>query len=347
MDRQQLAAAIREQRVWCERLGSPLYHALLLHIAEDIEASGVCWKVMEPHAGDAGRSLLPLRFLGAVHRWVLEGRLPRLARYYPSAGGTADPEAAWTAFVEALEQHGEALSASMPQTVQTNEVTRCCALAPGFLEIARHTGLPLRLLEIGASAGLHLRWDRYRYETADGAWGPAESSVVFRDAFTGGPPLDTTACVVERSGCDLNPVDVMTDDGRLTLLSFVWPDQADRFGNLSNAIQLARTVPASLERADAVEWLGPKLAGSHAGVATVVFHSITMLYLSTEARERVSQILTEAGERATTEAPLAWLSMEPGKEQTDVHLTLWPGGERKLIATAGYHGRNVMCCSNG
>ncbi len=314
-------------------------------MAEDIEASGVCWTVMEPHAGDAARSLLPLRFLGAVHRWVLEGRLPRLARYYPSAGGIADPEAAWPAFVEAVEQNGEALGASMPPTVQTNEVTRCCALLPGFLEIARRTGLPLRLLEIGASAGLHLRWDYYRYETAGGGWGPAGSPVLFRGAFTGGPPLDTAVRVVERSGCDLNPVDVMTDDGRLTLLSFVWPDQAERFGNLSNAIQVARAVPAGLERADAMEWLGPRLADPRTGVVTVVFHSITLLYFSGAARERVSQILHEAGERATREAPLAWLSMEPGQQQTDVHLTVWPGGERRLIATAGYHGRNVVCCS--
>src|SRR5260370_35580749 len=110
----QLAAAIREQRVWCERLGSPLYPALLLHMAEDIEASGVCWTVMEPHAGDAARSLLPLRFLGAVHRWGLEGRLPRLARYYPSAGGIAAPQPAWPAFVEAVAQTAQHPARSLP-----------------------------------------------------------------------------------------------------------------------------------------------------------------------------------------------------------------------------------------
>ena len=39
--------------------------------------------------------------------------------------------------------------------------------------------------------------------------------------------------------------------------------------------------------------------------------------------------------------PLAWLSMEPGGDQADVHLTMWPGGERRLIAQAGFHGRDV------
>jgi hypothetical protein len=339
---QALAKAIREQCVWCERLGSPLYHALLIRIAADVEASGICWKVLEPFAGDPARSLLPLRFLAAIHRLVLEGRLPNLARYYPSAGGTADPDAACVALLEALEQHGDMVSASLPEAVQTNEVSRCCALLPGFLETARATGLPLRLLEIGCSAGLNLRWDRYRYTTAQGAWGPADSPVVFGNPFSGAPlPLGVSVNVQERRGCDLRPIDPATSDDRLTLLSFVWPDQTDRFRQLSNAIEVARRVPATLDRAEAVDWLESQLAHPQPGVTTVVFHSIVMLYLSNENRERLGQLMAQAGQQASSEAPLAWLHMEPGENETDVHLTLWPGGERKRIATSGYHGRNV------
>jgi hypothetical protein len=43
--------------------------------------------------------------------------------------------------------------------VQTNEPARSAGLLGGFLEIARRTGLALRLLEVGASAGLNLRFD--------------------------------------------------------------------------------------------------------------------------------------------------------------------------------------------
>jgi hypothetical protein len=128
---------------------------------------------------------------------------------------------------------------------------------------------------------------------------------------------------------------------RLTLPSFVWPDQTERFQQLSNAIEIARTVPATVQRADTVEWLESQLANSRQCLATVMFHSIVLLYLSHQQRERVTQMMTAAGERASMEAPLAWLSMEPGESEADVHLTLWPGSRRKRIAKAGYHGRNA------
>lgn len=75
--------------------------------------------------------------------------------------------------------------------------------------------------------------------------------------------------------------------------------------------------------------------------ATVVFHSIVLQYLSGTERKRFETALAEAGGRAGPEAPLAWLQMEAAGELTDVHLTLWPGGKRCLIARAGYHGDPV------
>jgi hypothetical protein len=335
---QQIVEALRVQAGWCEQLGSPLYHGLLLRIADDVDASGICWKLLEP----CGGSVLPLRFLAAIHGLVLEGRLPRLARFYPSAGGTADIEAAWPVFLAELETHGEMVSNRIPPVVQTNEVARCCALLPGFLEIARQTALPLRLLEIGCSAGLNLRWDCYRYETGQSVWGDASSRVIFRNHFLNDlPRLDRTVQVIERRGCDLNPLDATTEEGRRALLSFAWPDQEERLLRLANAIEVARTVPATVERADATDWLERRLAVPCAGAATVVFHSIVLPYLSASAYERLTKLLSQAGERATAEAPLAWLSMETGGKEAEVHLTLWPGNGRKLIATTGYHGRDV------
>jgi len=66
-----------------------------------------------------------------------------------------------------------------------------------------------------------------------------------------------------------------------------------------------------------------------------------MPYLTEEGRENVQRVIEEAGSRASAEAPLAWLSMEPGADQADIHLVMWPGGERRLIAQSGFHGRDV------
>jgi hypothetical protein len=125
------------------------------------------------------------------------------------------------------------------------------------------------------------------------------------------------------------------------MLCFVWPDQTERLQQLTNALEIARRVPAQVDRSDAIPWLEEHLAEPRKGVATVVFHSVVMPYLSEEAREKVRQIMEAAGTRASVEAPLAWLSMEPAAEGPDIHLTMWPGGERRLIAQASFHGREV------
>jgi hypothetical protein len=141
--------------------------------------------------------------------------------------------------------------------------------------------LPLRVLEIGSSAGLNLRWDRYRYDGgADGTgFGPVNSPV----RLTGGyhapaPRLDVLAMVAERRGCDASPLDATAREDQLTLKSFVWPEQADRLARLDAALQVAERVPAPVDRADAGEWVEAQLAddSAAAGTATVVFHSIVV-----------------------------------------------------------------------
>src|SRR5437588_188636 len=83
---------------------------------------------------------------------------------------------------------------------------------------------PLRILEIGASAGLNLRWDHYRYEADGAGWGDPSSSVRLTGHHQGAsPPFEIHANVAERRGCDLAPLDASSADDRVTLLSFMWP----------------------------------------------------------------------------------------------------------------------------
>src|SRR5262249_12767595 len=186
-----VARRLLKQAEWCERLGSRLYSTLLRQAAEDSQAEGVCWAVLHDHHDDPPDSALALRFLGAVHRLVLEGKAPQLADCYPSAGGDGDCDELWPRFKAVVHKHAEALCELVRRPVQTNEVGRCAALLGGFLEVARHTGLPLRLLEVGAAGGLILRWDQYRYEENDGGWGDPGSPVRICGAFGDShPPFD-------------------------------------------------------------------------------------------------------------------------------------------------------------
>lgn len=96
-----------------------------------------------------------------------------------------------------------------------------------------------------------------------------------------------------------------------------------------------------VDRAGGVEWLGERLAEARPGLATVVFHSIVIQYLTESERNALAALLAVAGERADSEAPLAWLRMEPAGERADLHLTTWPGGEERRLGSAGYHGDPV------
>ncbi len=59
----------------------------------------------------------------------------------------------------AHEHAGEVLQVLSTRRTQTNEVTRCATLRPALALLPQ----PLALIEVGASAGLCLLYDRWRY----------------------------------------------------------------------------------------------------------------------------------------------------------------------------------------
>ncbi|HET9602307.1 MAG TPA: DUF2332 domain-containing protein, partial [Acidimicrobiales bacterium] len=272
---------------------------------------------------------------------VLDGRAAELAQFYPSAGGLAagDPT---PAFLAAVATHRPEVEDGLARGVQTNEVGRAAVLVAGFALVARRTGLPLRLREVGSSAGLLLRWERYRYVAGAVEIGDPASPLVFDDVWIDGPPdLSGPLAVADRRGCDVAPVDALSDDGRLTLMSFVWPDHIERLHRLRSALDLARGHPVSIDQADAGPWVETQIKPSVPGTCTVVFHSIVLQYLPRESRHRMRAALEAAGAQATPGAPLAWLRMEPAGAVADVRLTCWPGGHEETLATAGFQGGDI------
>jgi hypothetical protein len=339
-----LARRLRTQGRACADLGSPLYAELMERAAADVEAGGIMRDVLAGHEPDPGPSALALRLFGGLHRLALEGDAPDLAARLPSTGGDGDAAAAWVAVLGTVQRKFESVRDLLNRGVQTNEVGRSAALLGGFLQVAGVTGLPMRLLELGASGGLNLRWDHYHYRCGGWTWGQPDSPVELDGCFTSAPPpvpADGAVVVAERRGCDAAPVDLASEEGRLTLLSYVWPDQSHRLTLLRGALEVAGAVPVTVDRADAAAWLLGQLDHATPGMATVVFHSVFWQYLAGSAQDECLTALQEAGIRATPDAPLFLLRMEPAHRTFEVRLTSWPGGRDELLATCGAHGMDI------
>ncbi|MDQ3529053.1 MAG: DUF2332 domain-containing protein [Actinomycetota bacterium] len=349
------AADLRTWAVWhldvqaaaCAHLGSPLYAELLRRAADDVRADGPTWDVLTAHASRDPGDAMGLRLMAAVHRLVLTGAAPALAAHYPSVGGSTGTQGAWDAFRTVLVEHRDTLLESVGRPCQTNEVGRSATLAPAFLYLAATTGLPLRLLEVGASAGLNLRWDHYRYaDDSPGGpgWGDPASAVRITGTWQLPAALTgVTPDIAERRGCDPRPIDPTSEVGRLSAMAPVWADQCHRFGRLRGALTIAERVPATVDAAGVRDWLPRRLDAAAPGSTTVVFHSVVWQYLGSEDQAALRDGLAAAGRRAAPAAPLAWLRMEPEADALAfvVRLTRWPGGAEQVLAVSGPHGPPV------
>lgn len=228
---------------------------------------------------------------------------------------------------------------------------RSAALLVGLADVVAASGATrVRLLEPGASAGLNLLLDHFWFTGANRAWswGEPRSPVRLEAAVEGdlgragaGPP---PFVVVERRGCDLDPVDASSPSGRLLLTSFVWPFQVERHRRLAAALRVAAEHPVRVEAAAAGDWLPGCLdVDDEPGTLTVVWNSITALYWPPDEVVRVARVLAAAGERR----PLAHVRMEypdggPVTARPEVRSTLWDGSgvppRHRLLGTADDHG---------
>lgn len=336
---------LRQQAVQCGLHGSPLTEALLDGAADDLRDGGVVADLLGRHGDEPAGSVPSLRLAGSLHRLVLERKAPELALHYPSVGGTAAAEAVWPAAERACREHLDELRDLVTLPVQTNEVGRAAALY-GALHLL---GGPIRLLEVGSSAGLILRADRVAYDLGDGTiLGQPDSPVRLVHPWKGAfPPYDGSVQVVDRRGCDPAPLDPTTTEGRLRLTSYVWADQLHRLERLRGALRLAADVPATVEQAGALDFLTRELAELPAGVTTVVWHSVVWQYVDPAERLAVDALLERVGARATKASPLARVTLEPkrvgsGEFTFRVHIQRWPTGERVHVADAHGHGPPVV-----
>jgi hypothetical protein len=150
--------------------------------------------------------------------------------------------------------------------------------------------------------------------------------------------------VLERAACDRRPSRLDDPIERRRLEAYVWPDQPDRLERMRAAADITLAAGALVEAADAADWAEARLA-PQPGAATIVYHSVFWQYPPRETRKRLRAAIEAAGARATAQAPFAWLRMEPSRADPtgpmEVTLTVWPGGEPRLLAHTHPHGAQV------
>ena len=324
----------------CEDLGSPFTARLCRLLPDIFDAATATGRRLLDWPNDPAVDALALRMTGGLHALVLtEADAELLAAYPPDDIGD---EVLGKALAGAILRNDGFLAAFLDSPPQTNETARAAMLLPGFLLIARETGLPLSLTEIGSSAGLNLFFDRFHYDYAGREWGPMGSPAELAPEVRGNPPpLGGELRVADRAGSDIAPIYISDPAQRLRLRSYIWADQAARLDRLDAAIGIASERPFTLEQADAAEFVRKRLRGRKQGEAFVLFHSTMWQYMPRASKDGVLAALAEAGREATRDAPIARLRMEPlgqAPHQT-LSLTMWPDGETRRLALCNHHGR--------
>lgn len=343
-----VAAALAQQARFCAALGAPFTGALCRLLGSAVPAASLTGQRLAAWPGEPMTDALPMRLTGALHWLVRGGRAPGLAALYPPVPMPDDAAlASALASLFADPVTDAAIAAFLDSPPQTNEVGRSGALMPGLLHVAAATGLPLALLELGASAGLNLNMDRFAFDLGGVPAGDPASTVIVRPHWQGPPPLAAAVTIVSREGVDIAPLDAADDDVAQRLLAFIWADQPERLARTEAAIALARRFPPALARDDAADWLERRLALAD-GRATVVYHSIAFQYFPLAAQARIRAHLDALGAQATARRPLAWLRLEmddpANPAQPAIRLSLWQGSEvqERLLGHAHPHGAFVQ-----
>jgi hypothetical protein len=334
-----IAQRFERQGATCAAMGSRFYGALCSHAARAYETDLPIRALLDRHAH---RSRLALRFLGAAHFRALRNSAAAIAAHFPSTGGDGDAAAGWDAIRDDVLANDAAYGDLLARPVQTNEVARALPILAAMLFIADATHLPLRIFEIGSSAGLLLNFDLYRYSGTQWVWGDPFSPLHLRNRTASGRPQNLNADLVvrERRGCDLHPLNVRNDSDADTLLSFVWPDQHERLDRLHAAIDIGRGHPVVVDPADGVDWIA-RVALPKPQHATVAMHTVITEHMPPQTREELRSEMRELGKAATPDAPFAWARMELGPRAYETTVTLWPAERDRILARSDGHAQDL------
>jgi hypothetical protein len=317
-DSTELEALARHFLLAAETFGtSPLYQALCPVVAEERELLAL---LTRRRPGQQASFLL----FGAVHYLLLDGAEHPLRAYYASiASDPAEPSQAGAAFIDFCREYRAPLEDLIrTRLVQSNVIRRAIALRYALWAIGRRCDGPVHLVEVGASAGLLMNADKYRYVIGDRHFGPPDAPVVLDSQWRGSgngsgtaalpaadcariPDLDAVPPIASKIGVDLHPIDLSDARERLWLRALMWPEQHAAAALLQAAIEQVREHPLNVIAGDVVD-VCPKLAADlPAGEPRVIFHAATRMHVPEHRREAFDAAIDSLG----ASGPLyhAWL----------------------------------------
>lgn len=228
------------------------------------------------------------------------------------------PVAPWTDVRDMIASAWEPIRATMrARMTQTNEARRMATMLPAIA----HLRGPIALVEVGASAGLCLYPDRWRYRFGPGKYvGDVALPLLETQASPSTPLPERPPSIAWRGGIDLQPLDPGEPDTKAWLEALVWPDATGgvdgvRVDRVRTAIAIARRERAHVRRGDLTTDTRALVeeAAQHAPTV-VVWHSAVLAYVPAFERAAFADLMGElrvtwvANEGATLEIgpPAPW-----------------------------------------
>ena len=274
---------------------SHLYATLAGCVAQDPELLAIA---------SHGRSAIPNLFFGAVQYLLMRSGHDALAEYFPSLQKPAktgnDLFGAFRSFC--IRHKAELIGIVSTRLVQTNEVSRCAYLYPAFVLVSKLAGnVPLAMIDVGASAGLHLLWDMYAYDYGLGhvCGDPASPVRITCDlrGQTGLPLNEKMPQVGARFAIDLRRISPDDEDDLMWLDALIWPEHEARRELFHTALEILRREKGAIAffEGDAVDILPAVLSRVPADQIACVYQTHLWRQLTPASRLKLTAILEQFG----------------------------------------------------
>ena len=326
------------------RMGSSVYTDYCFGVADDSRLLELCSQI------DQGQPAPNILF-AAVQDLLMKDptagpEAEALSVFYPAISGQPIPDgSAWQAFRAFCQVYADQLGPNLRSgRTQTCVVNRCAIVLPGLAALPSVEANEGRvaLLEIGPSAGLNLRLDRYRYEYGNGAsWGDpaARPKLICETRGDLAPPMPGTLEIVARRGLDLNRIDLENPSDIRWQRALIWPEHSDRVQTMDEAFAHAKAVPVEIEQGDATCEIAEHVARLPSDAARVLFATHVFYQIPRHGRRQIIEGIASA----SREQPVDFIRMESsGEGDSRVEWFSFAGGEQvghTILARSNSHGR--------